>query len=154
MGFQGLIFIVAGGHMNQKTKCIWKNGENNENTWMCFVKKFTVTDSFEKAITHIAVDSKYWLYINGKLAIFEGGIKRGPDKHSTYYDEIRMRKLHEKSLKDVKTVCYFIKSFSCLFFFLLLFVYSEDYYYICSAKVYYLQLTTNNLLFLILIKNI
>ncbi|MBE5833309.1 MAG: glycoside hydrolase [Butyrivibrio sp.] len=96
--------------MDQKTKCIWKNGENNENTWMCFVKKFTVTDSFAKAITHIAVDSKYWLYINGKLAIFEGGIKRGPDKHSTYYDEIdiaRFLKTGENTIAIL--VCYYGK---------------------------------------------
>ncbi|MCH5186422.1 MAG: hypothetical protein J1F64_09940, partial [Oscillospiraceae bacterium] len=31
--------------------------------------------------------SKYWLYINGKCAVFEGGLKRGPSKHESYYDE-------------------------------------------------------------------
>ena len=37
-----------------------------------------------------------------------------------------MRKLHKKSLKDVKTVCYFIKSFSCLIFF---------FYYLSIQKI-------------------
>ena len=26
---------------------------------------------------HIAIDTKYWLYINGELVTFEGGLKRG-----------------------------------------------------------------------------
>lgn len=74
--------------MNSKTKWIWKNGENNENTWMNFVKKIQLQNIPQTAVTQIAVDSKYWLYINGVLAVFEGGIKRGPTKNSTYYDEI------------------------------------------------------------------
>ncbi|MDE7045317.1 MAG: hypothetical protein K2O97_09975 [Acetatifactor sp.] len=74
--------------MNPDTKWIWKNGEHNENTWMCFVKKVRVEKIPQTAVAKIAVDSKYWLYINGSLAVFEGGVKRGPTRNSTYYDEI------------------------------------------------------------------
>ena len=73
---------------NNLSKWIWKNGENNENTWMCFVKKITLDKTLQTAVAQIAVDSKYWLYINGKCAVFEGGLKRGPSKHETYYDEV------------------------------------------------------------------
>ena len=62
--------------MNSNTKWIWKNGENNENIWMNFVKKFDLASTVQTAGVKIAVDSKYWLYINGVLAVFEGGIKR------------------------------------------------------------------------------
>jgi hypothetical protein len=34
------------------------------------------------------VDSKYWLWINGQLVVFEGGLKRGPTPNDTYYDKI------------------------------------------------------------------
>ena len=59
-------------------KWIWKQGENGENTWMNFVKKFTLECAPKRAVAQIAADSKYWLYINGETAVFEGGIKRGP----------------------------------------------------------------------------
>lgn len=74
--------------MDSNAKWIWKNGENSENTWLNFVKKFSLPDTPESAIVKIAADSKYWLYINGRLVVFEGGAKRGPTKNSTYYDEL------------------------------------------------------------------
>ena len=36
----------------------------------------------------IAVDSKYWLWVNGHLVVFEGGLKRGPRPGAGYYDEV------------------------------------------------------------------
>ena len=97
--------------MNSNTKWIWKNGENGENTWMNFVKKIHLSDTPQTAVTKIAVDSKYWLYINGALAVFEGGIKRGPDKSSTYYDEIDIAQYLKKGENTIAVlVWYFGKS--------------------------------------------
>ncbi|MDE7417442.1 MAG: hypothetical protein K2N44_14275 [Lachnospiraceae bacterium] len=97
--------------MNNNTKWIWKNGENNENTWMNFVKKFELPNAPQTATAQIAVDSKYWLYINGILAVFEGGIKRGPTKSSTYYDEIDLAKYLKKGENTIAVlVWYFGKS--------------------------------------------
>ncbi|MFI1727414.1 discoidin domain-containing protein [Streptomyces sp. NPDC020489] len=39
-------------------------------------------------MTQIAADSKYWLWVNGRLVVFEGGLKRGPNRMDTYFDEI------------------------------------------------------------------
>ena len=69
-------------------KYIWKNGDNNENTWMCFVKKVSVDALPQSCTAKIAADSKYWLYINGTAVVFEGGLKRGPSKNGAYYDEV------------------------------------------------------------------
>lgn len=52
--------------MNTSAKWIWKNGETDENTWMCFVKKFDLGRRPSRAEVKIAADSKYWLYVNGK----------------------------------------------------------------------------------------
>jgi hypothetical protein len=41
-----------------------------------------------KSSAVIAVDTKYWLYVNGELVIWEGGLKRGPTPTSGYYDRI------------------------------------------------------------------
>lgn len=97
--------------MASNTKWIWKNGENNENTWLNFVKKFDLTSVPRTAPTQIAVDSKYWLYINGALAVFEGGIKRGPTRNSTYYDEVDIAKYLKEGENTIAVlVWYFGKS--------------------------------------------
>jgi hypothetical protein len=41
-------------------------------------KKSSLDQKPQNALVQIAADSKYWLWINGELAVFEGGVKRGP----------------------------------------------------------------------------
>ena len=72
-----------------KAKWIWdKDNLTEKNVWMCFNKSVTLDEVPEKLIAHISADSKYWLYINGETATFEGSVKRGPDKNSGYYDSV------------------------------------------------------------------
>ena len=79
--------ISAEEKNNWQAKWIWdKDNINEENVWMCFTKKVTLDNIPKELIAHISADSKYWLYINGEIAIFEGSAKRGPDKNSGYYD--------------------------------------------------------------------
>lgn len=61
-------------------KWIWSPSDDGSlNRWMAFRKDVTLTASdLEGEITaKIAADTKYWLWINGELAVFEGGLKRG-----------------------------------------------------------------------------
>lgn len=58
------------------------------NSWLAFKKKVNVTEVPDEMMARIAADSKYWLWINDSLAVFEGGLKRGPSPGDTYYDEI------------------------------------------------------------------
>lgn len=60
------------------------------NTWMVFRKTVNVENVPQKLIANIAVDSKYWLWINGKMVVFEGGLKRGPSPADSYYDEVEI----------------------------------------------------------------
>ena len=70
-----------------KAKWIWdKESIGAKNVWMCLSKKVSLDKTCEKLIAHISADSRYWLYINGKEVVFEGGVKRGPDKNGCYYD--------------------------------------------------------------------
>ena len=72
-----------------KAHWIWdKENLTEENTWMCFNKKVTLENAPEELIAHISADSKYWLYINGEIVVFEGSVKRGPSENSGYYDSI------------------------------------------------------------------
>jgi hypothetical protein len=58
------------------------------NLWMCFRKSIEVNANCNQSTFYIAVDSKYWLWINGQMVIFEGELKRGPNPHDTYYDRV------------------------------------------------------------------
>ncbi len=72
-----------------KANWIWdKENPEEKNVWMCFNKRISLEKKPEKLTAHISADSKYWLYINGETVVFEGSVKRGPDKKRGYYDSI------------------------------------------------------------------
>jgi hypothetical protein len=70
---------------------IWQAADGPPNSWLAFRKQVTLASAPASAIANIATDTKYWLWINGKLAVFEGGLKRGPNRTDTYYDEIDLK---------------------------------------------------------------
>jgi hypothetical protein len=58
------------------------------NQWIAFRRSFQLERQPARASARIAVDSKYWLWCNGKPVVREGGLKRGPTPTDTYFDEI------------------------------------------------------------------
>ena len=62
------------------------------NTWTCFRKNIYIENEkdIKDIVARIAVDSKYWLYINDELVVREGQLKRGQKAVSMYYDEINL----------------------------------------------------------------
>ena len=62
----------VGQFSNAKWISINKN-QSDSNQWICFRKTFQI-DEFptNTIIANISVDSKYWLWINGQLVVFEG----------------------------------------------------------------------------------
>ena len=81
---------------------------NQQNTWMEFRKDFTLKKKPKTAEARIAADSKYWLWVNGRLAVFEGGLKRGPNRTDTYYDVVDLAPCLRKGRNDVRLLlCYF-----------------------------------------------
>ena len=59
---------------------IWQQDDGPSNTWMSFRKTISVNEIPELVEAHIAVDSKFWLWINGEMVLFEGGLSRGPSQ--------------------------------------------------------------------------
>ena len=59
---------------------IWQEDDSTSNTWMSFRKTFAVNEIPNVVEAHIAVDSKFWLWINGEMVLFEGGLSRGPSQ--------------------------------------------------------------------------
>ena len=80
------IFHVAIAQNNTSNSTInWKGQwvtaieqQNETNNWTAYNKTFKVEQVPDMALTKIACDSKYWMWINGELAVFEGQVKRGP----------------------------------------------------------------------------
>ncbi len=70
----------------------WITARKNQgasNTWMQFAKEFNLDQLPPgQTLASIAVDSKYWLWINGKMVVYEGGLKRGPTPVDTYMDQV------------------------------------------------------------------
>ena len=57
---------------------IWNPTDNNQgNRWMIFRKDVELSEVPERVTAKIAADTKYWLYINGEMAVYEGQLKRG-----------------------------------------------------------------------------
>ena len=75
--------------LDWSAKWIWdKENLTKENVWMCFSKSINVEKIPKELIASISADSKYWLYINGETVVYEGSVKRGPEKNSGYYDSV------------------------------------------------------------------
>jgi hypothetical protein len=68
----------------------FEHTQSEPDSWYIYRKEVTLTNLPESLIARIAVDSKYWLWINGRLAVFEGGLKRGPARNAAYYDEVEI----------------------------------------------------------------
>lgn len=83
---------------------------NDTNTWIAFRRDFYLKKAVNSSFIKIAVDSKYWMWINDKLVIFEGGLKRGPTPNDSYYDEIDIARYLIKGSNRISIlVCFFGK---------------------------------------------
>lgn len=89
-------------------KWIWdKENLKEKNVWMCFSKNVTLDKIPDELIAHISADSKYWLYINGENVVFEGSVKRGPDKNSGYYDSVDIAPYLKKGENAICALVWF-----------------------------------------------
>ena len=91
-----------------KAKWIWdKENLNEKNVWMSFNKKVKLDKIPEELVAHVSADSKYWLYINGETVVYEGSVKRGPDKSSGYYDSIDIAPYLKKGENSICALVWF-----------------------------------------------
>lgn len=78
------------------SKWIWTADTETKNVWVRFRKTFDLTTVPTKAVTKISAESRYFLYVNGELAVYDGGLKRGNFREGGYYDEIDIAKYLQK----------------------------------------------------------
>ena len=82
-----------------------------KNQWIAFRKDVNLREVPAEAFAEIATDSKYWLWINGELAVFEGQLKRGPRPGDSYMDKVDIAPYLRKGRNRIAVLqLYFGKS--------------------------------------------
>ena len=76
-------------------------------TWMCLQREFKLDHKPTSAVARIAADSKYWLWINGKPVVLEGGVKRGPNPKDSYVDQIDLAPYLKKGKNLVSAMVWY-----------------------------------------------
>ncbi len=66
---------------------IWADAPVYSEQWVSMRKTFTLDEVPEEAFARISADTKYWLWINGEMAVFEGQLKLGETRYDWYYDK-------------------------------------------------------------------
>ena len=77
------------------------------NQWIAFRKDLMLTAVPATAKARVAVDSKYWLWVNGELVVFEGGLKRGPTPRDTYFDTVELAPYLKKGDNKIALLLWF-----------------------------------------------
>lgn len=84
----GIIILFLGGYT--QAHIITISDQVTPGSWICFRGELNIdTKNVSKNTLRIAADTKYWLWVNGELQVFEGGLKRGPTPQDTYCDVIK-----------------------------------------------------------------
>ena len=51
-------------------------------------KTFTLEEIPDFATARISVETRYWMWVNGEMVVYEGQLKMGPTSSSWYYDVV------------------------------------------------------------------
>jgi hypothetical protein len=78
-----------------------------QNLWTCFRKEFTLAGKPKSAVARIAVDSKYWLWVNGVMVVREGALKRGPTPTDTFFDEVDLAPYLKQGANTVAILAWY-----------------------------------------------
>ncbi len=74
--------------MLEKAKWIWCDREGRCDDWVLFRAEAELEQVPERALLQVAAETKYFLYINGELAVFEGSLFRESTPGNGYFDEV------------------------------------------------------------------
>ncbi|MEJ7559280.1 MAG: alpha-L-rhamnosidase C-terminal domain-containing protein [Pedobacter sp.] len=102
--------LVSNANAQQSVIAQWiapLTDKDEPNSWIAYRKLISLSHKPAHITTKIAADSKYWLWINEKLVIFEGGLKRGPDPENTYYDEIDLAPYVRKGENTIAVLVWY-----------------------------------------------
>lgn len=107
--FVGLLLLSLEGMAIPSAQWITSSvSQSATNTWICFRKDISISNlSKEEVPLVIAADSKYWLWINGRMVVFEGGVKRGPNPSDTYYDTVDVGPFLQEGVNQIAFLVWY-----------------------------------------------
>lgn len=106
-----LLFLSLALVLSPGTQTITCPEPAARNQWVGFRKDVVIDSVKDPIIADIAVDSKYWLWVNGRMVIREGGLKRGPAPSSSYFDRVDLTRYVRKGANSIAVLLwYFGKS--------------------------------------------
>ncbi len=90
-----------------KAEWIWCEVNNMKDDKVIFRKTFELNHVIKNAPTYIAVDTKYWLHINGELVVFEGSLFRESMPGCGYADCIDIAPYLKVGTNVIALLCWF-----------------------------------------------
>jgi len=100
-------WIGAAADADEATPPKMESNKEVTNQWSCFRKTIHLDNAPQQAVVRIAVDSKYWLWINGEMVVFEGQLKRGPTQEDTYFDRVDLTKHLQKGDNTIAVLAWY-----------------------------------------------
>ncbi|RED47803.1 alpha-L-rhamnosidase-related protein [Seonamhaeicola aphaedonensis] len=101
------ISAIANSPIWENAKWIWQEEAGPANTWVAFRKEFNLKEIPKNALANIAVDTKYWLWVNGEMVLFEGGLARGAAPNTNYYDEVDLKSYLKKGENTIAILVWY-----------------------------------------------
>lgn len=87
-----------------RPKCAKLPGQN---VWQAYRKTFELASVPKQALCRIATDSRYWLFVNGKRVVQEGGLKRGPNPNACYFDVVDLGPFLREGKNEIAALVWF-----------------------------------------------
>ncbi|MBE5762378.1 MAG: hypothetical protein E7334_10375 [Clostridiales bacterium] len=88
-------------------KWIWLDDNKRQNDFVLFRKDFEIEDIPEKATAYIGVDTRYWMKINGRKAVTEGGLYRESMPGCGYVDEVDIARFLKKGKNRIEILAWY-----------------------------------------------
>jgi hypothetical protein len=102
-----LVALTASAQSWQAQWIAVPGNKPDTNSWQIFRKTIQLAAVPKMATARIAVDSKYWLWVNGKMVVYEGGLKRGPNPNDTYYDTVDVASYLKDGANSFAVLCWY-----------------------------------------------
>lgn len=88
-------------------KWIWSGSNTAKHNWLCLRKTVELDSVPSSVIARISADSRYWLWINGELVVYEGSVKRGPNAKDCYFDEVELAPYLKKGTNTIAVLAWY-----------------------------------------------
>lgn len=86
---------------------IWHEKDSSSNMWMCFRKDIELPEGINSARAWVAAETKYWLWLNGRQVVFEGGLNRGPEPGRGYYDVVDLKNYLKRGVNTLAVLVWY-----------------------------------------------